>query len=374
MAPVLVVFSILLLTPGAFAGPHALVVPRSHAVVRQQFPGTIGVYELASVGQHVLVVNSFANGSQDLVMFDPAHNSTKVVEAANPPGTYLTGVVAAGGKFVVGWENLSNAHTSYQIISTSGTVSNCPKVTAVPWTFPYGNATALFASSGSYLVQVDPATLAVVHNYSAKIPAGVTVNAVLPVGPRLYISGTEPTSNGTYSPFFGYLNRTNHRFHSITSASTSFPADLVGNFFSILDLSGTIYVGGADTYHSLTSYAFNPVAGLFFAWDPSTGGWTNLSAVLPHANWGVYAMEPWSGRVGLSLNDFAVSSSGASALLGGGFFTYKSGASSLANLTNLWGAGYLANVFDVTSETGGYLTSGGEVSSSGISEVVSVKT
>lgn len=374
LVPVLLTLSLVLMVPFSAASTHPGLAPYSHTVVRQQFAGTIGVYELASVGQHVLVVNSFPNGSQELVMFDPAHNSTKVVEAVNPTGTFPAGVAGAGGSFLVGWTNTSTGHTQNQSVTLAGAVTSLPVVTAVPWTFPYANSTALFATVGSDLWEVNPSTLAIVHNYSSKIPAGVNIEAVLPVGPRLYVSGSEPASNGSASPYFGFLNRTSHAFHSLTTASTTFPANLRGSFYSMLELKGIVYPSGADEHTSSSPYAFHPVADLFDAFDPSSASLTNQSALLPHASWGVYALELWNGRVALSLSDFSVNPTGSSGLLGGGLFSYKVGGTSLTNITSLWGPNYLANVFAVTAETGGYLTSAGETTASGISEVVSVRT
>lgn len=357
------------------AAPLGRTAPATPHVDRHLFSATSTVYELASIGDHVLVVNSLANGSQEVVMFDPVTNASRVVEASPPGGSidFLSGTVAAGGKFFLGWIDLYNGSTTYQTISTAGVVKDLSLRTTVPFTFAYGNATALFATYDSYLVEVDPATVKVVYNYSALLPVGVTVSAVLPVGPLLYVAGGEPASNGTNSPFFGYLNRTTDVFHTVTKASPRFPAGFGGSFLTILDLKGTIYLGGADDYYLLPTVAFGTSVGLFYAYAPASGKLTNLSKLLPQPAWGVYALEPWKGTVALSLSRFTVNATGGGDLLAGGLFSYRAGAHALANLTGLWGPGYLADVFDVTSESGGYLTSGGTNSASGLAEVISVK-
>jgi hypothetical protein len=318
------------------------------------------------------------NGSNELVLFNAAHNSSKVVEAVVPGGdfTSFAAIASAGGKFFLAWVNISSGKEFWQEVSVSGTVSpvTLPIGNSLEWFFVFGNATSLYATSFSFLVEINPTTLGLTANYSHSLPARIQLNAVLPVGSRLYLAGSRTLAivASATNAYFGFLNLTSGKVTTVSKSIKTYPAGLQGGFTALLNYGSNIFVGGV--LENVSTQALTTVGGYFYEYVPLSSTYNNLSSLLPVRNWGVWALEPWSNSIALSLTGFNYNlTTDFSTWWTGGVYTLSSTGLSLVNETSLFPSGYRANAFEVTSVSGGWFFSGGALNLPGPGAVVAVK-
>jgi hypothetical protein len=345
-------------------------------VASHVYPKADYVNLVDSINSTALVDLVMDNGSNKLVMFNAVHNASKLIEFV-PGGssTYGASIESAGGRFFLAWNNTSSGKQFWQEVTLSGRISavTLPIGNSLFWTFAFGNATVLFATSGEFLVKIDPKTLSLVTNYSSSLPAHVLVDSVLPVDGRLYLAGSRTLPNGAFNAYFGFLNLRSGKVTTVSRTITTYPSDLYGFFVALIVSGSDFLVGGAlDTLNTTgTTFSYESVGGYLYRYAPETSTFDNLSALLPHKTWGVWAFEPWGNAVALSLSGFNYSLPEGG--IAGGLYKFSSGAPSLVNETSVFPSGYLANVYMVTSFSNGWFFSGGYASSGFSSEIVAVK-
>jgi peptide/nickel transport system substrate-binding protein len=366
--------------PMASAEPSAMLFntqwAKNPVVVSRSYPGTYVVNSLVSEGSTALLDVLLPNLSNELVLFNAATNSSRVIQSEVPGGiqTVLVSAVSAGHSFFLAWENLTTGAEFWQKVSLAGKISQ-PKLpigTTLLWSFPYGNSTSLYASYGRALVEISTTSLKLVANYTTEIPSNVSLASVLPVGHRLYLGGSWSLPNFASNAYFGYLNLTSKKVTTISKILTHYPANLTGDFVDLLARGTTIYVGGYLESVPLSPYSIQTVGGYLYEFLPSPATFKNLSSLLPVKSWGVYALEPWATTVALSMSGYRANAT--SLTLAGGIYTLSSAGKSVANETPLFPNGYLAFIYGVTSASNGWYFSGGFNTIAGIGEVVAVRT
>ena len=351
--------------------PHPPLPPR---VSSQQFSGSFDVDDIVSNQSTALVNLLLDDGASELVLYSAPHNSTRVIQAEVPGGsnTVLTSQISAGGAFDIAWVNDTTGQEFWEKVTLAGKITypSLPLGGSYSWTFVYGNATALFASAGSFLVELDARSFTTIANYSTLLPAGVAVDSVLPVGHRLYLGGDRIVT-GSQNAYFGYLDLNSMKVTSVSKFANSYPSYLKGAFVSLLGGGTTIYAGGALSTFDLAPYTASSNQGYLFSFDPSGSVFKNLSSLLPVRSWGVWALVPWGSKVGLSLSGYFYNDTVSS--LDGGVYTLSDTGRGLVNRTALLPIGYLADILGETSASGVWFFSGGYNSISGNAEVVAVK-
>lgn len=341
---------------------HALTV------VSRSYSGTLYVNALVSVKTVVLLDLARVNGSQFLVLYNAATNSSRTIVSNVPGGSsaFIGGITVAAGAFFLAWSNGSTSSESWQEIRTSGAISNLtlPVARSIPWSFPYGNATRLFLSALGQLVELDASSLKLVANFSSLLPSNLSVSTVLPEGGRLYLAGGQLLPKGGGVPFFGYINLTSATLVTVSNPPRSSSSSLYGSFYALGVHGGDLYAGGV-----VQSTALTTVQGLLYRFVPSPASYRNMSSLLPVRTWGVWAIAPWSKTVGFSLAGYA---SGGFSAAGSGLYTLGPGPR-LVNETGLLPGGFLIAAYLETSSSGGYYVVGGFNTATGLAEVVAVK-
>jgi len=287
--------------PAAVGGPmlrplRALPALGVRPVLDQQFAGTDSGYTVGAHGASVLSGVIFSNQTFGLVLSNASTNTSRVLPGnAGIAAGYPESIVAAGDKFFLSALNFSSNTVSFYQISFSGTVLKAalPLGSHLPWTFPYGNATALFASEVGFLVELNPATHAIIQNFSHDLPARLAVLSLVPSGPSLYLAGTLANPNATSSSaYFGVLNATTGKLVRI-SPIRFHPADYYGYFDAVGIVGGLVYVGGGLEYFNTATFNFSTPQGYLDRYDPSTGTYVNRTFTLPVPNEWILSIEPW---------------------------------------------------------------------------------
>lgn len=360
--------------PSASAGP-SLPPATAHPAVTQIVPSSTTAFVSSSVGARSLVAFQLTNGSWELLLFDAATNATSVVVVASPAATISPGfLTAAGGHFFVAVWNLTSLRDLFVQVNTSGSyaVVTLPIGPAWDWQLPYGNATALFAAAKGLLVEINPTTRTLLANYSSSIPAGLTVEDLLPSGGYLYLAGFLANATGATSAYFGRLALATGTTTHIATAH--YVAGPYSNGFFALGLRGTdLWVGGGQSELAVSAPTFTQatISGSLWVYNTTTGTFTDRTgwlAASPHAE--VFGIAPWTGGLILSVERYDFTATSSSTY--GWLYTPGSGGLHLVNRTAYLPAGYVADYFDVTSQTGGYLFSAG-MSSTGLAEIVALK-
>ena len=338
-----------------------------------QFPGTVNVNLLVSNQSKALVDLYYANFTNEVVLYDAPHNTSKVVQKFVPGGfyTFLATAIAAGGAFLLGWVN--NGTETFSQVSLTGKVTSIalPLQSNLYWTFLFGNATSVFATApGNELLELNPATGKVRANYTGLLPTGVSLTSLLPAGPRLYLGGFRaPPSGGAYA-WFGYLTVSPGTVTSVSKAR-SYPIHLSSSFYAVIALGGNIFVGGSLVNNTTTPFGFRTVGGLLFEYVPSTGNWTNESWRLPMKGAGVFSFEPWHGSIVLSESRYTFSTFTINVT--GGIYTQSLAGSGWINRTSLLPATFVIGIYLVTAESSDWYFSGGNNTAGGLGEVVAVR-
>lgn len=364
--------------PGHTATPVPGNPSAPRTVHSKLFAKLYGVDALSSISTTSLLQLLYSNGSSRLVLYNAAKNSSRDIERFVPGGVdmSLIGIASAGGVFFLSWENALTGQEVWQEVTLTGVISTVtpPVGTSPEWAFAYGNATALFAAYGKFLVQIDPLTLALVANYSHELPKNVSVTAVLPGPGILYLAGGRIVASGGEDAYFGVLNLTTKKVTTVSKA-IPYPANLDAGFEALIAKGPYVYVGGYLAATNSTG-AFSIAQGYFYRFDPATHAFKNLSSLLPVPQWGVFALEPWGTTVAMSLSGYEVAVPAGLTGLAGGIYTLSSSGRSLVNQTSIFPAHYLAFIYAVTDASDGWYFSGGFSStpSVGVAEVVAVKT
>jgi hypothetical protein len=346
--------------------------------VERTYRGLSEVYMLASAGKYALLALNYPSGLTSLVLVNAATNSSKFVERKDPGGidTYPASLIGAGGAFFMEWLNGSTFQVNWQEISTNGSVRNVtlPITRNAEWTFAYGNQSALFVTTGPILLELDPTTLTIAANYSREVPrAVVNIEDVLPVGNRLYLTGvalnrTTDVDRG----FFGFLNLSTRVATTVARVGGTSNSAYSTEFYVMVAGGSDIYVGGAVTFDNGTVYEV--AAGLLYRYNPATSHFQNMSRLLPTADWGVFALEPWGSTVAVSMNWFSiVLATGRTTQVGGVYTLAHSPSLHLVNATADFPGGYVPNTSYVTAESSGWYFSGGGNSVSGLAQFAAVK-
>jgi hypothetical protein len=346
--------------------------------VERTYRGVSEVYQLASVGKYALLVLNYPSGLSSLVLVNAATNSSKVVERTNPggAGTYPESLVGAGGSFFMEWENGTTYQMSWQEISTNGTVRSVtlPLAPSAGWTFAFGNASALFVSAGPNLLEVDPTTLAIAANYSTEIGSSVTgITSVLPVDGRLYIAGNVfDQRTNLFRAYFGFINLTSDHLTTVAVIGPRTNATYTYFFDVMVEEGSDVYVGGVA--YLLNTTVYQSTVGLLYRYDTTTSRFANLSAILPHSDWGVFGLEPWAHTVAVSLNWFSINITDDRTRQVGGIYTLSHTSSlHLVNVTATLANGYVPNTGYVTAGSSGWFFTGGGNSISGKAEFVAIR-
>jgi hypothetical protein len=362
--------------PGGVALPrtmNAILRPMVH-VVSQPLAGTTAIYSLGSIGTKALSAVSLPNLSLELVLSDAKTNTSKVLGLV-PGGSAVSpnSITGAGGAFFVALLNTTTLVESYEKVTTAGKVSSVapPLVSTVPWSFPYGNATALVAGAQGRLLVLNPATLAVSANYSSALPSRLLIDVVLPSGTSLYLAGTlfGKLSSNT-SAWFGVLDTTTKSLTRI-SAVHYLKAPVGAAFYALASAGGYVYVGGGVQSFNTSPFDIQTVFGLFYRYSPASGAFTNRSSLLPTQNETVWALAPWKATVLLSVEGFQFTAN--SSWESGGIFTVGVPGGKLISQSSLLPSGFLADFFLVTSESGGYIFLGGFNTSSGLGQLIAIR-
>lgn len=361
---------------GHGARPPAPAGPNVYTVISRSYHGVYAVNGLVSLKTVALVDLIYSNNSEALVLFNAATNTSKVVQSEVPGGTHVsgTGTTTTGGAYLVAFQNLTSGKEFWEKVATSGKIttyqgSTLPVNGRLTWSFPFGNQSTFFATSGHILLQIDPSTMRVVANYTNRIPNAYGVTSALPLGQRLYLAGDYGQANGATAPYFGYLDLSSNasRLWSITNAS---PGEFSG-FDSLIAYGGNVYAGGYVTYYTASGISWT-VMGYFYEFVPGAGAFLNLSSLLPMPTAGVFALEPWGSTIALSLSSYLANGT-LLTTLSGGIYTFSPTGLVLNNQTAVFPKGYLAYIYEVTAASGGWYFSGGFNSVASCAEVVAVK-
>jgi hypothetical protein len=344
-------------------------------VVAQTFPGTVFVNTIGAVGRTVLSEVEMTNYTNELVLANLATNHSALLEVF-PPTVDVSSVVGAGGRYFVALYNGTYNTESYQEITPGGGIKAVALAlgSSPYWQLIYGNATALVASSLGSLVALDPATGAIAANYSAYLPARLGTEAVLPVGPLLYLAGGLGRGNAT-SAYLGVLNRSSRALARL--APLHFYASPYGAEYFALGAGsdGNLYVGGGETYFDFlnaSGFIAGSIRGFLGRYDPSSGGWTDLRGHLPARNASVFGIEPWGATVALNVESYALWTTGTT-YIRSWFEEARASGNGLRDRSSLLPAGFVGEPAYETAFAGGYTSLGG-YGATGLGETVSVKT
>jgi len=342
-------------------------------VLEQTFPTASSVDGLDSVNATTLVINGYANGSFGTVLFKVPGNTTRVVQPVIPGNgnIYPVSSIAAGGAFFVDYYNFTTTHTFWQKITVAGKVTtlSTPLGPTFSWIFLFGNLTALYVESGSLLLRMNPFTLAITQNLTGVLPAKIALEGVLPAPGRLYLEGTRLSSTGGYTAWFGFLTNSTGKLTTVSS-TPKMPLGTSGSFYTMENQGPYLYLGG--TLEGNNSSGFWTAQGYLYRYNTATGAYRNESSLLPAARAGVWAIEPWGKTIGISMSWFRVSyATGLSGPTGG---IYRLVGTTFQNVTGFLPAGYVADIYDVTSVSATWFISGGGNTNTGVAQVVAIKT
>lgn len=343
------------------------------AVTAQQLSGTREILSLSSLGTVALSAVALPRGSFELVLANAKNNSSMVLGGVHGGGTISPeDLIASGGRFFLGVLHSSGSAQTFYQITKAGKVTkvSLPLGSSVPWLFPFGNSSALIASSTGYLVEIDPSTRAVVTNFSGAIPRGLSIYSALGLGSLLYIAGTLQGNGSSSSVYFGVLNASSGALSRI-SPLHYFPSTVTPEFLSIASDGKEIYVGGGTERSNTLTGAFGSWEGLLYRYTPSSGAFVNRSSLLANSSQVVWAMEPWS--TGLLLNVEAFSTISGSTTEWGGLFSLGGTGGKLTNESFLLPSGFAADRDGITSESSGYVFIGGYNAFSGLAQLVVIE-
>jgi hypothetical protein len=377
----LVVVALLLLSvPGGAIGPRPTPAPvRSNGphLAYQQFSSTYVDLVMASNGSKALSTIELTNLSDGLYLSDVATNRSTFLGVL-PGGLLVTlGQIGfAGGHFFLDDWNATTLQSTFVRVSPAGSMSTPTFPIGGPhlWGFPYGNATALFASSNGSLVELDPSTLTILRNFTARVPAGLVVDQLLPIGGSLYLVGRD-TVGSRSSAFFGVLQLATGKITALTHLH-AWGSPWGAAFYSIARLHGYLYLGGGVTEETLSpngSFADATGFGLIYRYNLTTGAIGNRSFLvggLPDEN--VFAVEPWKSTLVFSVEGYDITPTVYREV--GGLYTLATKAGSLVNVTTLLPPGFLPDFFEVTSESGGYLILAGMNEQLGLGALAAIPT
>lgn len=347
----------------------------------QTYPTASAVDGVAANKTMALLPVEFPNDTSELVLFDGATNVSRVIQAEVPGGQNdsLVGLTSAAGEFFLEWQNLSSGNVFWQKVSLAGKISypSIPLNKGLVWSILDGNATSLFASVGRILVEINATTLKIAANFTKDVPKNLTFDSALPVGSRLYLAGSWSVSGHGPSAYFGYLNLTTGKLHTISPVVKTHPSGLVGTDTSIATMGADVYVGGALTL-ATSSTAFHSVGGYFERYNVTTSTLVNLSSLLPVENWGVFAIAPWGTTIGLSLSDESLNATIPVLSFPGGIYSLAVSQNRLVNESSDFPLGFTCFVLGETSVSDGWYYSGGYNQPggnllTGVAQVVAVK-
>jgi hypothetical protein len=343
-------------------------------VERQFFPNSNGVTTLSSIGSVALAAVGLLNGSTELLLYDGARNSTKVVQATVPGGN-LTGVsteVTAGSFFFVEFSNLTTSRVFYERVTTTGRESRVvlPSGHSNQWAVVPGGASALFESANSRLLAVNPSTLATEANYSALVPPGVLVTSVYSNGSMLYLGGTIGAFNGSV-PYYGYIDITTGVETTLSPMSIGInQRDHFGVITSVDESGGQVYFGGVVTLNRFTpTFVYKVTRGLLYDYSPSNATLTNLSAIRPIERWGVFTIETAGTTIVMNLATFDQTATTLS--MESGTFVMAASHSRLINNTRLMGVSFVTIALDAGASGGRYYL-GGLDQTTGAGEILAI--
>lgn len=372
--------------PASSLHTRATPATMNYTVASRLFRGIPFVNSLASNQSCALLDLYLPNGTNRLVLFDAVVNTTTVVQKFVPGGksTYLVSLTAAGGAFILAWENLTTGREFWEKVTLSGKITypTPGAEESIPWSFAYGNSARLYVSYERSLVELNATSLKVVANYTRYVPANVSVFSVLPISDRLYLGGSRSIPNGATNAYFGYLNLTSKKAITVSRTIKTYPSTLFGAFDTLVGNRSTVYAGGVVETYTSSPITAKTDQGLLYKFIPSTSAFKNESSLLPVKSWGVWALEPWgASSTGLSLNGYSTNVSNPSSnFAGGGIYTLSAGGATLLNQTNLFPKGYLTflfgttYLFDETFASYGWFFSGGYNEATGVAEAVAVNT
>ena len=309
------------------------------------YPASIGGSGIISHGNTALLELVRPSVNFELVFFNAAHNTTRVIQSNVPGGVDLIPLEStfAGGSYFLPWVNYSTGNETWEKVSASGVVStvNLPLGRGQFWDFIYGDHDSFYASSGVYLVEINATTLKIASNLTKLVPPSVSVNAVLPIADRLYLAGYQTLSATSSRAYFGYLNLPTKKVVMISKSMPVYSGNLFPVFQELISLRNEVYVGGSVTYETASPFMLSTNGTYFYRYVPSTSTFHDLSSLVPNATWGVFAIEPWGHTIALSL--FGFEASQTSNYWISTVYTLSSSGTGLLNQTSVLPSGFWAN-------------------------------
>jgi hypothetical protein len=284
------------------SGPGPTAGYRSESKI---FGSTSFVWAIAASKSTSLVALILTNGSSELELYSTSNNTSWVVdpEVRGAGDTAVLTIEPAGGAFFVQCVNISSSRYFWLKVDVDGHVSSVAMPVASnkgDWFPEFGNATDLFLALGHFLLDVNARTLTLLANYSASFPKKLGIDAVLPVGDRLYVAGGELVPGHGSAAYFGYLNRTSGKLVNVSNPVKSYSTNTTSLYAAVVAVGSDIYVGG-QRWHRWGSGPFelNVTGGYLFRYVPSSNLVQNLSHLLPGPSFGVEGLEPWGSTVGV---------------------------------------------------------------------------
>lgn len=346
----------------------------SATIITKQFPGTLNVQLETSSGTRALVWLEESDGTYALDLFNPVTDHSSIVQRLSiASGLFPVAISPAGKGFVEYLWNNSEGSGVFATVSLSGRVAplDVPLSLTYSWLMPFGNATSLFLSSPGVLYEINPTTWTVARNYSPSLTRNLFVHALTVVGDSVYLAGSE-SLDGSTSGYFGSLNSGTGLLQPLYHPHF-YPAPWGAAFYAVADVGGAIYVGGTIYYYngSDPEFDYHTTGGTFFRYVPSTGELLNRTFQLPQGNESVWTIEPWKGSAVVNIEAFAFHGL-SQQWIGGSMYFLGPGGRSLTNEPGFLPAGFVVDVNDELSESGGYLFMGGMNASTGLAELVAV--
>jgi hypothetical protein len=373
----------LLLLPTALAAsppPAARVAPSFGArVVVASFAGSSTVESLASERKVAIAAVALSNGSTELVAYDPATNTTTVVQPVVPggPNALLESLVAAGNDSV--FLAFSNAYTGRTFFERVGPGLSERRIDLPldgndSWSFVYGGPTRLYAfGSNGHLIEIDPATRARVADLTPRLYPGTEVDAVLPAGSQLYVAGSSyDAALGVYEPYLGVIASGHFRVLNLTSGLPTVPRGTDGAFESLARFGAELWAGGDSTVSSSTTFGFHTATGILERFDPATGRGANESRLLPNPGWGVFGEVPFHGTLVFDLNAYNATLYGVNVSGGIASLGRSGGGPVLVNRSSSLPATFVPDVLEEVAASGGWFFCGGTDTAVGGAELVAI--
>ncbi len=349
--------------PPLLASSRGGSATRDYSVVVRTYNENYSPVEIASIKTTaLLILYNLTSGTNQLVLFNAAVNSSVVVQSVVRGGKNVdpSSIVTADGAFFLSWFDSKTGLTFWEKVTTSGKISypDLPLGQSLSWFFVGGSGDALYAADGSLLVEINATSFQTIANYSKSIPSSVAISTVLPVGDRIYIGGSRAVTANTTSPYFGFLNVSSAKVTTVSKVLKNLPPDVYGGYGYLAMLGTYVYVAGALSTVDFSTDVVSTDAGYFYRYDPATSTFTNRSALLPNQSWGVFGLEPWGSTLALSLTGYAN-------FLGftpieGGVYTLSGSGSKLLNQSDLFPSGYIP--YYMTSASSGWFFSASEFS------------